>query len=68
MSNLNAVLTEFFMAGVHTTGSTLAWIMLYMILHPDIQQAVQNELDILNEGQNSAVYLISDCLCKNIYL
>ncbi len=45
MSNLTSVITEFFLAGMDTTSSTLAWGMLYMILNPRIQDKVQKELD-----------------------
>ncbi len=50
LSNLTAVITEFFIAGVDTTATTLAWAMLYMILNPDIQKKVQEELDTVTGG------------------
>ncbi len=43
--NLINVLLDFFIAGSETTSTTLNWAMLYMILNPDIQERVQEELD-----------------------
>ncbi len=51
MSNLTSIITEFFMAGVDTTSTTLTWCMLYMILNPEIQEKVQNELDKVTGNQ-----------------
>ncbi len=50
MSNLTSIITEFFIAGVDTISTTLAWGMLYMILNPDIQKNVQEELDRVTGG------------------
>ncbi|XP_021919682.1 methyl farnesoate epoxidase-like isoform X2 [Zootermopsis nevadensis] len=53
-SNGNAIFTEeglivtchdFFVAGGDTTNNTLVFCLLYMILHPQVQNAVQEELD-----------------------
>ncbi len=43
--NLRNVLFDFFVAGSETTSTTLNWAMLYMILNPEIQKKVQEELD-----------------------
>ena len=43
--NLINVLFDLFMAGSDTTAITLDWAMLLMILHPDIQSKVRQELD-----------------------
>ncbi len=43
--NMINVLFDFFGAGTETTSHTLAWCMLYMILYPDVQEKVQDELD-----------------------
>ncbi len=44
------ILTDFFLAGTESTSTTLTWGMLYMILHPDIQTKVQDELDKVTGG------------------
>ena len=42
---------DFFLAGSETTGGTLSWATLFMILHPEIQRKVQEELDTVLEGK-----------------
>ncbi len=44
-ANLVNNLIDLFIAGSETTSTTLSWGMLYMILNPDIQHKVQDELD-----------------------
>ncbi len=44
-ANLVNNLVDLFIAGSETTSTTLSWGMLYMILNPDIQHKVQEELD-----------------------
>ncbi len=36
---------DLFAAGSETTATTLAWAVLFMILHPDSQRKVQQEID-----------------------
>ncbi|XP_038198696.1 cytochrome P450 2D27-like [Arvicola amphibius] len=43
--NLRAVVTDLFTAGMLTTSTTLSWALLLMILHPDVQSRVQQEID-----------------------
>nr|XP_001502906.2 cytochrome P450 2D14 [Equus caballus] len=43
--NLRLVLADLFPAGMVTTSTTLAWGLLLMILHPDVQRRVQQEID-----------------------
>ncbi|XP_069347591.1 cytochrome P450 2D17-like isoform X3 [Eulemur rufifrons] len=43
--NLRLVVAELFSAGMVTTSTTLAWALLLMILHPDVQRRVQQEID-----------------------
>uniref|UniRef100_A0A452EE06 Cytochrome P450 n=1 Tax=Capra hircus TaxID=9925 RepID=A0A452EE06_CAPHI len=43
--NLRLVVTDLFSAGMVTTSTTLAWALLLMILHPDVQRRVQQEID-----------------------
>ncbi|XP_004437995.1 PREDICTED: cytochrome P450 2D14-like [Ceratotherium simum simum] len=43
--NLRLVVTDLFFAGIVTTSTTLAWALLLMILHPDVQRRVQQEID-----------------------
>ncbi|MCP6606101.1 cytochrome P450, partial [Klebsiella pneumoniae] len=44
-ANLRLVLTDLFGAGMVTTSTTLTWALLLMILHPDVQRRVQEEVD-----------------------
>ncbi|XP_055455177.1 cytochrome P450 2D9-like, partial [Psammomys obesus] len=43
--NLRRVVADLFMAGMVTTSTTLSWALLLMILHPDVQRRVQQEID-----------------------
>ncbi len=43
--NVLGVLTDLAQAGTDTTSITLGWGLLFMVLHPDIQKEVQDELD-----------------------
>ena len=36
--NLRLVVADLFSAGMVTTSTTLAWALLLMILHPDVQR------------------------------
>ena len=35
---------DLFSAGSETTSTTLRWALLYMILHPEIQEKCRNEI------------------------
>ncbi|XP_069486964.1 cytochrome P450 2U1 isoform X2 [Ambystoma mexicanum] len=39
------IIGDLFIAGTDTTTNTLLWCVLYMALHPDIQEKVQSEVD-----------------------
>ncbi|XP_052016272.1 cytochrome P450 2D10 isoform X2 [Apodemus sylvaticus] len=43
--NLRMVAGDLFTAGMVTTSATLSWALLLMILHPDVQRRVQQEID-----------------------
>ncbi|XP_052603438.1 cytochrome P450 2D20-like [Peromyscus californicus insignis] len=43
--NLRAVVADLFAAGMVTTSTTLSWALLLMILYPDVQSRVQQEID-----------------------
>ena len=43
--NLRIVVIDLFMAGMVTTSTTLSWALMLMILHPDVQRRVQQEID-----------------------
>ncbi|XP_053442283.1 cytochrome P450 2D6-like isoform X2 [Nycticebus coucang] len=43
--NLRLVVSDLFSAGMVTTSTTLVWALLLMILHPDVQRRVQQEID-----------------------
>ncbi|XP_061060165.1 cytochrome P450 2D14 isoform X1 [Eubalaena glacialis] len=49
--NLRLVVSDLFSAGMITTSTTLAWALLLMILHPDVQRRVQQEIDeVIGQG------------------
>ena len=50
--NLGIVGMDFFVAGVETTTSTLTWALLLMVLHPDVQTRVQQEIDAVLGRRN----------------
>ncbi|KAM9228729.1 cytochrome P450 2D17-like [Dugong dugon] len=43
--NLRLVVADLFFAGMVTTSTTLDWALLLMLLHPDVQRRVQQEID-----------------------
>ncbi|XP_052603448.1 cytochrome P450 2D20-like isoform X1 [Peromyscus californicus insignis] len=43
--NLRMVVSDLFIAGMVTTSTTLSWALLLMILHPDVQSRVHQEID-----------------------
>nr|XP_008509314.1 PREDICTED: cytochrome P450 2D14-like isoform X1 [Equus przewalskii] len=43
--NLRMLVADLFSAGMMTTSTTLDWVLLLMILHPDVQCRVQQEVD-----------------------
>uniref|UniRef100_A0A0P6J9C2 Cytochrome P450 n=1 Tax=Heterocephalus glaber TaxID=10181 RepID=A0A0P6J9C2_HETGA len=50
--NLRMVVTDLFTAGMATTSTTLAWALLLMILHPDVQRRVHQEIDeVIGQGR-----------------
>ena len=38
---------ELFMAGMETSATTLKWLIYFMIYHPDVQEKVHEELDLV---------------------
>ena len=38
---------DLFVAGTDTTATTLKWAILYLMLHPDIQRKIHEELDMV---------------------
>ncbi|XP_033622084.1 cytochrome P450 2D6-like [Fukomys damarensis] len=50
--NLRLVVADLFTAGMVTTSTTLAWALLLMILHPDVQRRVHQEIDeVIGQGR-----------------
>ncbi|XP_078674382.1 cytochrome P450 2U1-like isoform X2 [Branchiostoma floridae x Branchiostoma belcheri] len=53
---LTMIVLQLFLAGTHTTSVTLRWALLYMILHPAIQEKVQQEIDsVLGPDQDPSM-------------
>ncbi|XP_078580388.1 cytochrome P450 2U1-like [Branchiostoma floridae x Branchiostoma japonicum] len=52
---LQEVLIDLFLAGTETTATTTRWALLYMMLNPDIQEKVHQEIDSVL-GQSSPSY------------
>eukprot|EP00058_Branchiostoma_floridae_P017178 XP_002602666.1 hypothetical protein BRAFLDRAFT_72966 [Branchiostoma floridae] len=52
---LHEVLIDLFIAGTDTTGATSHWALLYMMLNPDIQEKVHQEIDSVL-GQSTPSY------------
>ncbi|XP_023558295.1 cytochrome P450 2D17-like [Octodon degus] len=51
-ANLRMVISDLFAAGMVTTATTLSWALLLMILHPDVQRRVQQEIDeVIGQGR-----------------
>jgi hypothetical protein len=47
LEDIPALMTDMFVAGAGTTSSVLAWFILYMVLHKNVQEKIQVELDIV---------------------
>ncbi|KAF0295173.1 Farnesoate epoxidase [Amphibalanus amphitrite] len=43
--NLSIVCMDLFLAGMETTSTSLTWALLLMVMHPDVQTRVQQEID-----------------------
>ena len=43
--NMAKVIVDIFQAATETTSGTLRWIVLYMLLYPEIQTRCQEEID-----------------------
>eukprot|EP00058_Branchiostoma_floridae_P002572 XP_002588060.1 hypothetical protein BRAFLDRAFT_59209 [Branchiostoma floridae] len=53
---LVTIVVDLFFAGFDTTSNTLQWALLYMILHPDIQEKVQQEIDsVIGRNQDPSM-------------
>ncbi|KAI5616876.1 cytochrome P450 2U1 [Silurus asotus] len=46
------IIGDLFIAGTDTTTNSILWMVLYMCLHPDVQEKVQREIDaVLGRGR-----------------
>nr|XP_060633136.1 cytochrome P450 2D14-like [Anolis sagrei ordinatus] len=45
--NLIHLLLDIFAAGIETTAATLTWGLLFMVLHPEVQKRVHEEIDTM---------------------
>lgn len=46
------LLFDIAIAGSDTTTATLSWFLLYMVLHPHVQEKIQQELDFVAENED----------------
>ena len=44
VDQLVAICYDFFLAGAETSSTTLAWAILFMTLHPEVQEKVAKEI------------------------
>ncbi|XP_038076267.1 cytochrome P450 2D6-like [Patiria miniata] len=49
--NIVSAAWDMFIAGVETTAVTLAWALLYLMLHTDTQEHIQSEIDKVGGGE-----------------
>ncbi|XP_072034080.1 cytochrome P450 2D20-like [Amphiura filiformis] len=61
--NLELCLVDFFMAGTESSASTIHWCMLMLILHPDIQIKIQQELDDVIPKEQTFVTMSDQTRC-----
>ena len=47
MDDIASLMCDVSFGGSDTTSTSLAWLFLYMILHPDVQMKVHKELDVV---------------------
>lgn len=47
MDDIAGLMADVTFAGADTTSTSLAWLFLYMVLHPDKQEKVHKELDLV---------------------
>ncbi|XP_066270198.1 cytochrome P450 2D28-like [Branchiostoma lanceolatum] len=56
LESIDRIVYQLFLAGTDKTSTTLRWALLYMILHPDIQEKVQQEIDsVLGPNQEPSM-------------
>lgn len=40
-------ISDLFIAGTHTTSTSIQWALLYLITHPDVQNKMRHEMDMV---------------------
>ncbi|OQV14481.1 Cytochrome P450 2B4 [Hypsibius exemplaris] len=50
-------ISDIFVAGYETTSTFLRWCVLYMILHPDVQAKIQDEIDTVVGQSRQATFV-----------
>ena len=59
--NLSIICMDLFLAGMETTSTSLSWALLLMVMHPDVQTRVQQEIDsVLGVGADRRLPSYSD--------
>ena len=47
VEDIQALMLDVFQAGAETTSSSLAWFILYMVLHKEVQEKIHEEIDMI---------------------
>lgn len=47
VKQLTVVMADLFLAGSDTTSTTLAWTILYLVTHPEVQKKLQAEISAI---------------------
>ncbi|XP_078575958.1 cytochrome P450 2D15-like [Branchiostoma floridae x Branchiostoma japonicum] len=55
--NIINVIRNLFVAGTDTTATTLRWALLYLVMNPDVQRKVQEEIDVSLGKQTPSMQL-----------
>uniref|UniRef100_A0A915CXM2 Cytochrome P450 n=1 Tax=Ditylenchus dipsaci TaxID=166011 RepID=A0A915CXM2_9BILA len=69
MPQLRNCVLDLFITGQETTSLTLTWTILFVLHHPEVQEKIHLELDVLKAKSNSTKELIGlDAKTKLPYL
>jgi hypothetical protein len=58
-ANVYKIIVDLFLAGGETTGTSLVWALLYMIMYPDVQSRCFNEITMVKIVKISFLYIFN---------